>query len=270
MNEHVTPPDTPEANARARADGQTITFEVTEQQQYPTREKIAEALRFVYDESAEVEDHAHRVPYDIDYTAADAVLALFPQPTPSAEADGVRQLRAELDEAEQRENEMSEHLHPSWDGDDAQIAILMRFVEHAAKLDSVIEEAREADGWEGRDLTFVWHDDEQRLEWVPQPTPSAEPTWDERIKASRPLDLRNHEFEAWEEVEAARLAAEPLSIADVAPGATLLARSIAGGPLLRFWVTTSELVNDQGKHRPWSSVDPSTIRDVTPPPNPGS
>jgi len=76
------PPDSPEANARAQAEGQTIALPSV---QPPTREQVAEAIRRSYD--ALVHHEHERAPLDADYRAADAVLALFPQPTPSAEPD---------------------------------------------------------------------------------------------------------------------------------------------------------------------------------------
>jgi hypothetical protein len=90
----------------------------------------------------------------------------------AAEQEAAAQ-RARADQAEREwdewENEAAGQMHPSWDGDESQISILTNFIRHAARLDSAIEDAREADGWSGKPLAFVWNDDDRTLSSVPAP-----------------------------------------------------------------------------------------------------
>lgn len=88
-----------------------------------------------------------------------------------AEVEALRterdRLAAALAERAQWEDEVAGMMHPSWDGDDAQIAILTSFIKHAAALDNVIETAREADDHEGNSLTFIWDDETRTLSAAP-------------------------------------------------------------------------------------------------------
>lgn len=102
-----------------------------------------------------------------------------------------------------------------------------------------------------------------------QPTPSAE---HDRHCASRTIMLP---------VDPPRAAAcdcgaaaEPVSIADMVPGTTFTARHVdpdeCGGIDHRWFVIRPGarplVISDEGQHWSGDSVDPSTIRDVTPPP----
>jgi hypothetical protein len=160
--------------------------------QPPTREQIAEAI---YTVRAGSNEHWHKAAFRDDYLAeADAVLALFPEPGPSAEVRGA--LLACL--------KLGDDGNNHWDID---------------ALDRLLDS-----------------------HMVKEPLESA----------------------------------KPVSIADMAPGTTFRARLRDGlGAVDRFW-----FVSHVKYHRPnvprvtsadgdrWlaTCIDPSTIRDVTPPP----
>ena len=121
----------------------------------------------------------------------------------------------------------------------------------------------------------------------PQPTPKAEP--DTRAMQMTMADLLNQwdglrhldrpAINDWwyrrtsgHSLELQR-STEPVSIANMAPGTTFTARHIdpdeCGGVDHRWFVIRPGaqplVISDEGQHWSGSSIDPSTIRDVTPP-----
>jgi hypothetical protein len=167
---------------------------MTEQQQYPTREQIAEAIRNSdWDALGNWDAEPERIKEDYRKNA-DAVLALFPQPTPSAEQS------AEYD----------------------RVAAV-----YGAIDDLVVDQGADvaAEGvWAIRDAL------------------DALIGWDQEVCA----------------------AAKP-SIADMAPGTTFTATTCDGH--LALWVTLSDgnVMTGNGAVRDALDIDPSTIRDVSPP-----
>lgn len=118
------------------------------------------------------------------------------------------------------------------------------------------------------------------LALFPQPVPSAEPksTYTaaqvqeafERgcIRGEQDANERNWSRRQYEKMQASLPAVAPPSVADMAPGTTFTA--VEAGERITFFVAKTFLgitAYDQeaGEYFP-ESIDPSTIRDVTPPP----
>jgi hypothetical protein len=246
----------------------------------PTREQIAEHIyRGLYPQSMFVFERETSDCRERCLRAADAVLALFPQPTPSAEAWYVA---VQAKRAEQRAKGYTAD-HDREHGVEHLLSWAKDYASRGRHLDAaaLVEAAREVLVWQrGTKSDYDVVDEQYRgvlppaepvsiADMAPGATLSAGPCCD------RPGDPNWHTLSGGHvvppdvEEETGSRTEPPRQITDMSPGTRFTAVDPGRlGDRATFEVLNNHRARDVGTWVHWAatSFDPSTIRDVTPPP----